>query len=80
MGEPNPGGGAGRTFFGESRGSKGNPASINEALDGLAQQIVEVSQDVTGETGPKWYRITLLEVEIENQNVRTFVVGATPAG
>lgn len=79
MGEPKPGGER-RTFFGESHGSAGNPASIDEALAGLAQQIVVASQDVTRETGPKWYRITLLDVEIENQNVRTFVVGATPAG
>jgi hypothetical protein len=79
MGEPKPGGER-RVLFGESHGSHGNPARIDEALDGLAQQIVGESRDVTQDTGPKWYRITLLEIEIENQNVKTFVVGATPKG
>ncbi|HEU5489771.1 MAG TPA: hypothetical protein VFU84_03175 [Gaiellaceae bacterium] len=77
MGESRPGGEK-TVYVGESTG---HPATVDEALKGLAQQIVDESGFVTGGeegTGPKWFDITFMQVEIENQNVKTFKLGATP--
>ncbi|MCE3286449.1 MAG: hypothetical protein K0S64_55 [Gaiellaceae bacterium] len=77
MGEPRPGGEK-TVYVGESTG---RPATVDEALKGLAEQIVNESRFVTGGeegTGPKWFDITFMQVEIENQNVKTFSIGATP--
>jgi hypothetical protein len=73
MGQSRPGGEK-KVYVGES---EGHPATVDEALHGLAQQIVEDSGFVTGETGPKWFDITFMQVEIENQNVKSFKIGAT---
>ena len=76
MGEPRPGGER-TVYVGESEGT---PATVDEALKGLAEQIVHESGFVTGDTGPKQFEITFIQVEIENQNVRTLKIGATPSG
>jgi hypothetical protein len=73
MGQSRPGGEK-TVYVGES---EGNPATVDEALKGLAEQIVHNSEFVTGETGPRWFDITFMQVEIENQNVKTFKIGAT---
>jgi hypothetical protein len=77
MGEARPGGEK-KVYVGES---EGHPATVGEALQGLADQIVNESKFVRGgedPTGPKWFDITFMQVEIENQNVKTFKIGATP--
>ena len=77
MGESRPGGEK-TVYVGESTG---HPATVDEALKGLAQQIVDESGFVTGGeegTGPKWFDITFIQVEIEKQNVKTLKLGATP--
>jgi hypothetical protein len=74
MGHSRPGGER-HVYVGESEGT---PATVDEALKGLAEQIVHDSEFVTGDTGPKWFDVTFMQVEIENQNVRTFRIGATP--
>jgi hypothetical protein len=78
MGSPvRRGNGVQRTIVGESRGTHGNPARVDEALESLAERIVR-SRIVTRRKGPMWFDISLLQVEIENQNVRTFRIGVTP--
>lgn len=74
MGQARPGGEK-TVFVGESEGTH---ATVDEALQGLAEQIVHHSEFVSGDTGPKWFDITFMQVEIENQNVKTFKIGATP--
>jgi hypothetical protein len=73
MGESRPGGEK-KVYVGESEGA---PATVDEALRGLAEQIVHNSEFVTGDSGPKWFDITFMQVEIENQNVKTFRIGAS---
>jgi hypothetical protein len=78
MGKPvTRGSGVRRTIVGESRGTHGNPARVDEALESLAERLVR-SRLVTRRSGPVWFDISLLEVEVENQNVRTFRIGVTP--
>jgi hypothetical protein len=77
MGQSRPGGEK-TVFVGEA---EGQPATVDEALKGLAEQIVNESGFVSGGeegTGPKWFDITFMQVEIENQNIKTFKIGATP--
>jgi hypothetical protein len=66
-----------RTFVGVSVGTHGNPARVDEAFESLATQIVEIAQFVTADTGPMTFDVTFMQVEVENQNIRTFRVGAT---
>jgi hypothetical protein len=73
MGESRPGGEK-KVYVGESEGT---PATVDEALRGLAEQIVHNSEFVTGDTGPKWFDITFMQVQIENQNVKAFRIGAS---
>jgi hypothetical protein len=78
MGRPVKGGsGARTTIVGESRGKHGDPARVDEALESLAERLVR-SRLVTRRKGPIWFDISLLQVEIENQNVKTFRIGVTP--
>lgn len=80
MGKPAPAGEK-TTFVGESQGgTHDEPVRLSEALAGLAEQIVIHSGEVTRETGPKWFRVTFIEVEIENQNVKTMRVGVSGTG
>ena len=73
MGQAKPGGEK-TVYVGESEGT---PATVDEALKGLSEQIVHHSKRVSGESGPKWFDITFMQVQIENQNVKTFKLGAT---
>ena len=66
-----------RTFVGVSNGTHGDPAKIDEALESLAEQIVSRSQFVTETTGPTRFDVTFIEVEVENQNIRTLKIGVT---
>ena len=65
-----------RTFIGISKGTHDDPAKFDEALASAAAKIVK-SGVVTKRKGPKWFTVTGVEVEIENQNVKTFRVSVT---
>jgi hypothetical protein len=75
MGEPQDGLER-RTFIGVSKGSHGNPARFDEALESATEKVVR-DGFVTAEKGPSWFEVTSIRVEIENQNVRTFSVGVS---
>lgn len=66
-----------RTFVGVSHGTHGDPARVDEAFESLAEQIVTVAQFVTETKGPKRFDVTFMEVEVENQNIRTLKIGVT---
>ncbi len=67
-----------KVYFGRSEGEPDDPATLDEALRSVAQQIV--SHGVVAPDNPVWFEITSLKVEIANQHVKTYVVGATQQG
>jgi hypothetical protein len=67
-----------KVYFGRSEGDSSDPATLDEALRSVAEQIVE--HRVVTPDNPVWFEITSLKVEIANQHVKTYVVGATQQG
>lgn len=71
-----PGRREGNTFIGESAGEPGNDATLEEALESLAQAVVREGL-VTSEDGVA-FDIVRHQVVIGNQHVKTNRVIATP--
>jgi len=68
----------GNTFIGESEGEPENDATLEEALQSLAQAVVAEGL-VTSEDGVS-FEIVRHQVVIGNQHVKTNRIIATPSG
>lgn len=76
MGKPLRGRREGNAFIGESAGAPGDDATLEEALQSLAEVVVGEGL-VTGEEGVE-FEIVRHQVVIGNQHVKTNRVVATP--
>jgi hypothetical protein len=65
-----------RTFVGNATGSHEDETFVtfDEALASAVVKVVD-AKHVTEATGPTWFEVTSIRVEIENQNIRTFAIG-----
>jgi hypothetical protein len=69
---------SGKIYFGTAHGDTLAPARLSDAIADVAEQVVR-DGTVTPDH-PVWFDIVQLKVEIANQHVKTYVVGATQQG
>ena len=71
-----------RTFVGESAADHDGPATLDHALFSAAEKAVNVKFVRPGveddpESGPRWFDVTGIQVEIANQHIKTMRVTVT---
>jgi hypothetical protein len=64
-----------RTFIGVSVSDGSEPAKLFEALLSAAEKVVDERLAEGDRTA--WFKVTSLEVEVSNQNIKTFKAGIT---